>query len=254
MMRVPRPVTAVALASLSFAAPATEAGGHASKVERGAFSRDAVFACSPPQFMKPLRIPSPDGQKTIVVTSDHDKDLPHSILTVEAFGKKFQADFTWSPDCEVLWSPDSRAFFATYTLGGAVGGFVAQIFFVRPGGLELVDPTEALVTEFMSRPHYCYLDEGPNVGSVTWLGDSSRLLVAAEFLPHSNCEEMGTFRAYEITIPEGKILKEYDQLSAKRLFWRHLGDELRNADDECPRKPKRCDAEAVKLGRERFTD
>ena len=139
-------------------------------------------------------------------------------------------------------------------MGGAVGGFVTQIFFVRPAGLDLVEPTKDVVKDFLSRPRYCIWDEGPNLGAITWLGDSSRLLVAAEFLPHSNCEEMGTFRAYEITIPQGKIVRTYDQLSAKKLFWHHLGDELRGSDDECVKKPKSCEADAVKSGRKRFVN
>ena len=224
------------------------------KVERGSYSRDAASVCSLPESSPSIRIPSPDGKKAIAVAPDHDPQLPRTTLTVQAFGKKFQADFTWSPDCEVAWSPDSRAFFATYTTGGAVGGFVTQIFFVRPTGLDVIEPTKAVVKDFMSRPHYCYWDEGPNLGTITWLGDSSRLLLAAEVLPHSNCEDMGTFRAYEVAVPDGRILRTYDQLSAKKLFWPHLGDELRNSDDECPKEPKSCQAEAIKSGRTLFTN
>lgn len=213
----------------------------ADKLERGSYSRDAVSVCSLSQSAPPIRIPSPDGKKAIVVSPDRDPQLPRTVLVVEAFGREFQAGFTWSPDCEVGWSPDSRAFFATYTMGGAVGGFVTQVFFVRPEGLNLVEQTKDVVKNFLSHPRTCFVPEDPNIGAIEWIRGSSDLLVAAETLPHSNCDNMGTFRAYIIHLPDGDIVKSYGQIEAKKLFWKHLGDELRNADDDCIRKPGSCD-------------
>lgn len=210
------------------------------KMERGSYSRDAISVCSLSQSIPPIRIPSPDSEKTIVAAPDHDPQLPRTTLTVEAFGKKFQAGFTWSPDCDVAWSPDSRAFFATYTMGGAVGGFVTQVFFVRATGLDVIEPTRAVVKDFLSHPRACFAPEGPNVGAIEWIRDSSEILVATETLPHSNCDNMGTFRAYIIHLPDGDILKSYGQIEAKKLFWKHMGSELRNADDECILKPGSC--------------
>lgn len=244
-------VSTLVCVPLSF--PAGTGAERAANPERGLYSRDAIFVCSLPHSARPIRIPSPDGKKTIVVKPEGNNNPPRSILTVQAFGKEFEAGFTWSPNCEVAWSPDSLAFFVTYTMGGAIGTFVTDVYFMKADGWDIVKPTVETVKEFMSRPHYCYWDEDPNVGAIKWLGDSSRLLVAAEFLPNSNCEEMGSFRAYEISVPKGKIAKTYDQLAAKKLFWLHLGDELRNADDECLKKPKYCRAEAIKMGRTLFT-
>lgn len=232
---------------------AVQAKDHKPKSERGSYSRDAVFACSLPPSSPVLTLRSPDRTKAMIIRPIQISGLPTTELTVEAFGKKFEAGFTWSPDCEVAWSPDSRAFFATYTQGGAVGQFVTKVFFVTPRGLRDIDPTKPLVADFMSRPHYCYWDEQPNLGSIMWIRGSSRLLVAAEVAPHTVCEAMGTFRAYEVTIPNGKILRVYNQLEAKKLFWPHLGDELRGADDECVKHPKSCDKNAIKRGLKRFT-
>ena len=74
-----------------------------------------------------------------------------------------------------------------------------------------------------------------------WVKGSSEILVAAETLPHSNCDNMGTFRAYLIRLPDGHILKSYGQIEAKKLFWKHLGAELRDADDDCILRPGSCD-------------
>jgi len=201
-MRSLWPGVVIRLAWVIAASPAAD--HRSSKIERGYYSRDAIVVCSPPENMAPRRIPSPDGSKVIVEKWDRNSDLPHSIVTVEAFGKSFETDFASSPDCELAWSPDSRAFFVTYTQGGAVVYFVTKIFFVNAEGFEMVEPTKEVAKQFMSVPHYCYWDEDPNLASIAWLGDSSRMLVAAEFLPHSNCEEMGMFRAYEITVPQDR--------------------------------------------------
>lgn len=51
---------------------------------------------------------------------------------------------------------------------------------------------------------------------------------------------MGIFWAYEINLPDGEIAKKYSQLEAKKTFWESLGEEHRNAEDECIRDPKSC--------------
>ena len=92
-------------------------------------------------------------------------------------------------------------------------------------------------------PPKCFEPEEPNVGAIKWDGGSSRLLIAIEVPPHSSCASMGTFRAYEISVPEGRVLRQYTQLSAKTLFAGRLGEELINADDDCDARdpnPKTC--------------
>jgi hypothetical protein len=51
---------------------------------------------------------------------------------------------------------------------------------------------------------------------------------------------MGTFALYDVLVPSGRILKKYPQLEAKKRFWNLLGSELKNADDDCIRKPSSC--------------
>jgi hypothetical protein len=81
--------------------------------------------------------------------------------------------------------------------------------------------------------------EPPNIGAVAWLSDT-RLLVAAEIMPHSNCDSMGTFVAYEFALPTGRLERRYDQLEAKKRWRAQLGVELLEAPDECIRKPRAC--------------
>ncbi|MHB8412372.1 MAG: hypothetical protein ACYDDI_10570 [Candidatus Acidiferrales bacterium] len=144
-------------------------------------------------------------------------------------------------DPEVMWSPDSKAFAETYSDSGAVGGFHVLVYYVGQNGLRIIEPTARVIREFLSHPRTCFVPEDPNIGAIEWIRGSSELLVAAETLPHSNCDNMGTFRAYIIHLPDGDIVKSYGQIEAKKLFWKHLGDELRSADDDCIRKPGSCD-------------
>ena len=51
---------------------------------------------------------------------------------------------------------------------------------------------------------------------------------------------MGTFEAFEITIPQGQVKLRYGQFETKRLFHDDLGPELRNASDGCVRDPASC--------------
>ncbi|MBI3661558.1 MAG: hypothetical protein HY234_00690 [Acidobacteria bacterium] len=171
------------------------------------------------------------------------KELEVNLVSVLAYGKTFETDIGYMVCSEVAWAPDSKAFFVTYSDGGAVGNFHVVIYYLGKDGLSDIEPTAQVMSDYLSRPRTCFDDEEPNIAAIAWRGDSSHILLAAETLPHSNCEEMGTFRAYKVELPSGKIIRSYGQITAKKLFWKHLGDELRNADDECAQipKPKSCE-------------
>ena len=65
-------------------------------------------------------------------------------------------------------------------------------------------------------------------------------LVAAQVLPHSNCDAGGTFATYEVEVPSGTMRAKHSQLESKRLFPQLLGPELQNADDDCFTSPVSC--------------
>jgi hypothetical protein len=185
-------------------------------------------------------ISSPDGKKRIVVQPPRKSasgDETHFVL-VEAFGQEFPSTIGDSVNAEVGWSPDSAAFFLSYSDGGNIGTYHVQVFYVTVSGLRMIEPIEdgrRLLT-----PN-CFEPEWANVAAIKWMrSDSSSLLIAAEVPPHSSCASMGTFRAFEIGLPDGRVLAEYDQIAAKKSFRRDLGVELRNADDTCIRTPERC--------------
>jgi hypothetical protein len=125
--------------------------------------------------------------------------------------------------------------------------FHLLVHYVDENGIRTIEPTKQVTRAFLSHPRRCFESEDPNIGGIMWIDDSSKLLVAAETLPHSNCDGLGTFRAYDIKLPSGEILKSYGQLDAKKEFWNHLGQELRGADDDCVRNPKSCEIPQLHL-------
>jgi hypothetical protein len=44
---------------------------------------------------------------------------------------------------------------------------------------------------------------------------------------------MGTYRVYEVGLPDLRILQAYSQTEAKLKFRDEMGCELRDADDKC---------------------
>jgi len=205
---------------------------------RGVFSADAKSIWNPNAPQR-WTIASPNHLKKIIVdeTTEGDVTSREEFITVDGKRRELFADHV-AP--EILWSPNSKAFAETYSDGGAVGKFHVLIDYVEGSRLRTIEPTKQVIKEFLSHPRTCYEPEDPNVGAIEWIEGSSEILVAAETLPHGNCDNMGTFRAYTIHLPDGKILKSYGQIEAKKLFWNHMGIELRDADDECVLKPGSC--------------
>ena len=121
-------------------------------------------------------------------------------------GKRIQL-FAGHVQPEVLWSPDSKAFAETYDDAGEVGTFHAVIYYIEKDKLLAVEPTTEVTEGLLSHPRTCFQPEDPNIGAIKWIKDSSEVLVAAETLPHTNCDDMGTFRAYIIRLPGGGIVK-----------------------------------------------
>jgi hypothetical protein len=195
---------------------------------------------------KPLEIKSPDGMNSFIAEYHRDTAEIDVYLTIK--GRRFKTDIGELVNCEVLWSPDSQALGVTYSDGGSVGTYHARIYRVEQGGFQVEDPSAEVDEVFLSQKLVCFRPEAPNVGVICWLGGSTRILLAAEIPPHSNCDNSGTFKAYEVSLPSGEVVRTYGQIEAKRLFGRHLGTELRHANDGCLLRPKSCQIPALHRG------
>jgi len=141
---------------------------------------------------------------------------------------------------EILWAPDSRAFSVSSSHQAPNGWFDTQVFVIDPDGfVQEVDVTTPVLQAF-GDPVECAWPEPPNVGAVRWLGSSRKILIAAEIVRHRVCDSYGTFHAYEVSLPYPEIVGTLDQLQAKQLYRKDLGDNLTKAPDACILHPKTC--------------
>ena len=202
------------------------------------YSNAASAFCPNQGITAKKEFPSPDGLKKIIVKV---KPMDQPKLYVSIAGHEYLVEFSPWPCPEFEWSHDSKAFFVTYSDGGSVGNFKVKVYYPSEEGLEMIEATSAIQNDFLDHYPKCFEPETPNIAGIAWVKDSELLLIAAEVLPHSNCDMMGTFAAYEIEVPSGKIIKKYAQLDAKKRFWRLLGPELRAADDNCFTNPGFCE-------------
>jgi hypothetical protein len=148
-------------------------------------------------------------------------------------GREFAVEtYAWSCP-EVGWSASSAMFFVTYSDGGAVGSYHVAAYRISAGKMEKIDLDDAVRRDFQKHYPKCDSPEEPNIAGVAWSEDSTKLLVAAEVLPHSNCDDMGTFNLYTVAVSNGRIIDRIPQLAAKASVYSLLGPELRNADDGC---------------------
>jgi len=173
-----------------------------------------------------IRIPSPDGTKA--VNAVYDLKTDSILLTVAAGTKQFKARVQGSVGSELAWSPDSKAFFLTYSDAGLGGEYFTLVFYVSEKGLRKVNPSLVVKRAF----GHAICGGGPstvNVVGVAWMEGSHRILIAAQVPPLSICDSFNTFKAFELSLPSAVVIKSYGQIAAKQSFWSYLGNDLRDA-------------------------
>ena len=140
---------------------------------------------------------------------------------------------------ELLWAPDSEAFFVTTSDQGANGSYhllVVGSFDEKLQSREIAD----LIYPVFGHPFRCSSPESPNIAGIAWSSKSHKLWVSAEVVSHSNCDSFGTFKAYEVDPARMEVVQVMGQLDAKRALHPMLGPELRHAPDNCIRNPRYC--------------
>jgi hypothetical protein len=159
-------------------------------------------------------------------------------LRVQVGSDVLEQRFNFGLNAQVLWSPQRNRFALTGSNGGAVGQYETAIVTVRQNAIDWVDVTPSIERAF-GHPVTCAYREPPNVGAVSWVSES-RLLVAAQIMPHSVCDSMGTFVLYRFALSSKRIELRYGQLEAKKAWRTLLGPSLLAAPDDCVRRPRAC--------------
>ncbi len=183
-----------------------------------------------------LSLASPDRRSTV-----RGRFLPGRVehIVLSTSGALGRHSLTISPDAnsELMWAPGSNAFFVTVNEGGLVGGYDLIAAGRFRGGYEVRKLGARVRRAYGASP--CDDGEQVNVAGVGWL-PNGHLIAAAEVPPHSACDFMGTFKAFEIDVGRGRVVGRWRQLEAKRRFSAMLGPRLQGSWDDCARDPSAC--------------
>jgi hypothetical protein len=165
-----------------------------------------------------VQIPSPDGTKNIAASYDQNADF--LLLAIADGAKQFNTKVEGGVGAELAWSPDSKAFFLTWSDAGLDGGYHTLVFYISEHGFRKVKLDLVAKRGF---GHPIPLPGDTNVVGVAWLIGSQRMLIAVQVPPLSICDSYNTFRAFEVSLPEGVVIHACGQIPAKKKFWAFLG-------------------------------
>jgi hypothetical protein len=151
----------------------------------------------------------------------------------------------YGSDAELLWSPNSKAFFINEGCGSAIAGFVVRVYLVSSANIDSagddvgLDITQAALQDMVRLfpackalnhlPEACKItpaDRDWNMSGIDWLEDSSGIVVMSE-VPSTSFWGgiMGQVMGYELEVPSGKILgrlnaKQFKMKWQKSMAWK----------------------------------
>lgn len=174
---------------------------------------------------KPVSISSPDGKSHIEVKYRKvaEDRMSAYLLVTTPDKRRRQAELPPGfEDIDLLWSPDSKAFFVNGGNGGGYWGFWVYVYVVSAPKLEAISVTDKAQRDMVKSFPPCraaYLEERDckamekqpdysNMSGIDWIQGSSAIVVMAE-VPCAGsyggimCQVLG----YELEVPTGRILK-----------------------------------------------
>lgn len=163
-----------------------------------------------------IKLASPDGKKTAIVG-----ELSIDVM-VDGTTLPGTENYGVTSIAELGWAPDSKAFFVTQSLGGAVGEYRVTIFLIGTDSVRSLNIASEAMTEFEKR-YECIEPVEPNIGAVKWVDGSKNLLLVTEVPPHSICPEMGKLEGYIVAVPTGRIIKEFSERELRAEYGQFLG-------------------------------
>jgi hypothetical protein len=207
---------------------------------------------------KPVRIPAPDGKSSVEVfyksqaITPQDSILEASLRVTTPRGGTVEMGVPWGfQDIDLLWSPDSKAFFINGGRGSAIAGFFVYVYLLDGPAISEIqstDLTRAAMRDMVHSFPPCKaasldlydckaMETDPdyyNMSGLDWVGDSSHLLVLAQVPCTSRfggimCEAMG----YVLHLPTGRILRRIEAKELKSQWQKSIAFNL-----EVPEPPE----------------
>ncbi len=171
------------------------------------------------KHVRKMEIYSPDRKKRAIIDSTQLIVLNDEkrLSGIEEAGVNTLA--------ELLWSPNSDAFFITESDGGEVGTWQVSVYKIEGNHVNEIDVSNKVLNSF-KKQYKCTEIEDPNIGAIKWLNGGKNILLVAEVPPHSSCNEMGKVRGYVVEISSGRITKEFDEKALKLHWGIYLGKRI----------------------------
>jgi hypothetical protein len=127
-----------------------------------------------------IHVLSPDKQKEVVVEGTKLK------VVIKGKASPELEDYGVQPLAELLWSPNSNAFFLTESDGGEVGTWNVTIYEIKGTQVRKLFVSKHVLDSFRKR-YTCTESEEPNITAVKWINGGSKVLLVAQVPPHSSC-------------------------------------------------------------------
>ena len=190
------------------------------------FAGDCKSGC------QPVTVTAPDKKAAVEVLY---QDGAYLRVTQPGQPAREIHDLFSSPHNDLLWAPDSKAFFVDAGEGMTSPSFV-QVYLLDDPQLRPVDITHLVEQDMIKSFPPCqalFLDQSTcrkieahpdyNMTAITWLQDSSAIVVLAQVPCTSNfggisCQSMG----YEVEVPSGKILKQLQPAEFKKQYQKFM--------------------------------
>lgn len=191
------------------------------------FAGDCKSGC------QPVRVAAPD--KTTAVEILYQEGGAYLRVTQTGQPAREIHDVFSSPHNDLLWAPDSKAFFVDAGEGMTSPSFV-QVYLLDDPQLRPVDVTHLLERDMVKTFPPCqalFLDQSAcrkiesrpdyNMTAITWSNESSAMIVLAQVPCTSNyggisCQSMG----YEVEVPSGKILKQLPPADFRKEYQKFM--------------------------------
>jgi hypothetical protein len=192
-----------------------------------------------------VQVPSPNGKQKLEFPSDGGEDDDTYTFFAVVGRHRYPIKIDGYVDPHVIWANDSSGALFTFSNGGANGGWETKLLSFYGEHVDFTDPTQQIADDFIAYrdkvgikcevPH-----EFPNLYPIGFT-DRSHALIAAETVGHSICDCFGSFRAYAIELPSGKIQKSLSQARVKKIFGDKLPFDLSaDPNDDWDVDPRSC--------------
>jgi len=169
-----------------------------------------------------IRIPSPHKRYSLLVSGS---DL--TVVDQQDGARKTLGSILIFSLAEVEWSPDSSGFYVNQSDGGWVGSWSVSVYGLQSGRLVKLNAGQKALTDFSGKTREWCPDEFPNMAAAGWAHSGQAILLVGEAPRHSSCPAMGRLYGYLVSITDGRILAEYDEVTLNKRWGKQLGPRLR---------------------------